>query len=207
MIILASSSPSRKAILESAGITPLVIPAEVSEEAILHANWKRDSPSFHATRALLPIAEAKARESLRTLRRERPLTADDLIIAADSMLFIDGDLQGKPRTKEVFLERWRNQAGKTGELITAHCLISGAGHVWKEVVSSTIFFSNPNEKDLEAYAESGEALECAGAFTLEARGGWFIDRVEGDTTAILGLSLPVIRRAAYSFGLSISQFW
>ena len=58
-----------------------------------------------------------------------------------------------------------------------------------------------------AYAASGEPLECAGAFTLEALGGWFIDAIEGDPSSVIGLSLPVLRRALYSFGLDVSSFW
>ena len=61
--------------------------------------------------------------------------------------------------------------------------------------------------DIRAYAATGEPLECAGAFTLEAIGGWFIDRIEGDPSSVIGLSLPVVRRALYSFGLSVSELW
>ncbi len=51
-------------------------------------------------------------------------------------------------------------------------------------------------RDLAAYAATGEPLECAGAFTWEAIGGWFIDHIEGDPSSVIGLSLPVVRRAS-----------
>jgi len=58
-----------------------------------------------------------------------------------------------------------------------------------------------------AYAATGEPLPCAGAFTLEALGGWFIDRIEGDPSNVIGLSLPVVRRALYHFGYDVHDFW
>ena len=70
-----------------------------------------------------------------------------------------------------------------------------------------VHFTAATEEDIRAYAATGEPLECAGAFTLEALGGWFIDRIEGDPSSVIGLSLPVVRRALYDFGLSVSQFW
>ncbi|MDN6387361.1 MAG: Maf family protein, partial [Corynebacterium sp.] len=47
----------------------------------------------------------------------------------------------------------------------------------------------------------------AGAFTLEALGGWFIDRIEGDPSSVIGLSLPLLRRTLAGFGLDVSEFW
>ena len=74
-------------------------------------------------------------------------------------------------------------------------------------VLDTRFIREATEADIAAYARTGEPLECAGAFTLEAIGGWFIDRIEGDPSSVIGLSLPVLRRALYSFDLSVSSFW
>ena len=76
-----------------------------------------------------------------------------------------------------------------------------------ETSTTTIRFAEASEADIEAYARSGEPLECAGAFTLEAMGGWFIDSIDGDPSSVIGLSLPVVRRALYSFGLGVSDFW
>ena len=68
-------------------------------------------------------------------------------------------------------------------------------------------FAQASDADIAAYAASGEPWQCAGAFTLEALGGWFIDRIEGDPSSVIGLSLPVVRRALYGFGLDASDFW
>ena len=76
-----------------------------------------------------------------------------------------------------------------------------------EASRTTVHFAEATAADIEAYARTGEPLECAGAFTLEALGGWFIDRIEGDPSSVIGLSLPVLRRALYSFGMNVSDFW
>lgn len=76
-----------------------------------------------------------------------------------------------------------------------------------EAVQTTIHFADATDRDIEAYAHSGEPLQCAGAFTLEALGGWFIDAIEGDPSSVIGLSLPTVRKALYSFGLNASDFW
>ena len=76
-----------------------------------------------------------------------------------------------------------------------------------ETSTTTVHFAQASEADIAAYAYSGEPLHCAGAFTLEAMGGWFIDRIEGDPSSVIGLSLPVVRRALYAFDLNVSDFW
>lgn len=131
---------------------------------------------------------------------------EDVVVGGDSMLLLDGSLQGKPHTPEATVERWHAQAGRAAELITGHCVLRGDAR-FVEASRTTVHFAQASDADIEAYARTGEPLECAGAFTLEALGGWFIDRIEGDPSSVIGLSLPVLRRALYSFGLNVSDFW
>lgn len=193
-IVLASASPSRRMILNSAGVDPLICPANVDEKAI-EASLS-DAP---ASQVVAALAEAKAD----AIAADYP---DDVVIGCDSMLLLDGRLQGKPLTTERTIQRWQEQAGKTAELLTGHCIIHGEQRV-VETARTTVTFANATDADIQAYAQSGEPLHCAGAFTLEALGGWFIDRIEGDPSSVIGLSLPLLRRALYSFGLNTSQFW
>ncbi|MCS4535868.1 nucleoside triphosphate pyrophosphatase [Corynebacterium sp. HS2168-gen11] len=193
-IVLASASPSRKAILESAGITPLIHPADINESALI-ANLA-DTPAVDVVAAL---AHAKATAIA-------SLYPDDCVIGADSMLLIDGQLQGKPHTFETTVERWKYQRGKAAQLITGHCILSPRG---TKVATTTtdIHFAAVSDADIEAYARSEEPFGCAGAFTLEALGGWFIDRIEGDPSSVIGLSLPLIRHSLYEFGYNVHEFW
>ena len=68
-------------------------------------------------------------------------------------------------------------------------------------------FRHPTDEDLTAYLASGEPLRVAGAFTLDGLGGWFVDRIEGDPSNVIGISLPLTRRMLESAGLSISAVW
>lgn len=193
-IVLASQSPSRAAILRAAGIEPVLAPANVDERAI-EAGLSTATPA----EIVAALATAKA-------EKVAPSYPHDLVIGGDSMLLLDGVLQGKPLTAEATVTRWRVQAGRRAELLTGHCIIAGnRRHV--ETSRTTIYFAQASQEDIAAYAASGEPLNCAGAFTLEALGGWFIDRIDGDPSSVIGLSLPVVRRAIYSFGWDVSNFW
>ena len=193
-IVLASQSPSRASILRGAGVEPTIAPAHVDERAI-ESSLEGASPAD----IVCALATAKAE----AIAPEYP---DDVVVGGDSMLLLDGELQGKPHTEAATVERWRAQAGRTAELITGHCVLFGKQR-FVEASRTTVHFADATEADIAAYARTGEPLECAGAFTLEAIGGWFIDRIEGDPSSVIGLSLPVLRRALYSFDLSVSSFW
>lgn len=193
-IVLASQSPSRAVILRSAGVEPLIAPADVDEAAI-QAGLAAASPAEIVT----ALAQAKAE----AIAHDYP---DDVVIGGDSMLLLDGELQGKPHTEAATVERWHAQAGRHAELLTGHCLIV-AGQVYTEAATTGIDFAQASTADIAAYAATGEPWKCAGAFTLEALGGWFIDRIDGDPSSVIGLSLPVVRRALYYFGFDVSDFW
>lgn len=193
-IVLASQSPSRRMILNQAGVDPLIRPADVDEDAII-SRLQGATPEEVVTRLALAKAEVIA-----------PEFPEDVVIGGDSMLLLDGELQGKPHTPAATIARWKQQRGRTAHLITGHAVLLGEQQVL-EAVQTTIHFADATDADIEAYAHSGEPLQCAGAFTLEALGGWFIDAIEGDPSSVIGLSLPTVRKALYSFGLNASDFW
>ena len=86
-------------------------------------------------------------------------------------------------------------SGQTGTLWTGHCVIDAAtGRVVTEAGATQIQFGTPDESDIDAYIASGEPLAVAGSFTLDGRGGWFIEAIHGDYGNVVGLSLPLLRR-------------
>ncbi|WP_296149507.1 nucleoside triphosphate pyrophosphatase [uncultured Corynebacterium sp.] len=193
-LVLASQSPSRRMILDNAGVDPVQHPAHVDEDAII---------SSLAGSAPADVVSALARAKADAVAPEYP---DDIVVGCDSMLLLNGQLQGKPHTVEATISRWREQRGQTAELVTGHAI--GYKGTWVvDTVATRIHFGDASDADIEAYARSGEPLECAGAFTLEALGGWFIDSIEGDQTSVIGLSLPLLRKALYAFGINSSDLW
>lgn len=240
-VVLASTSPSRLSILRSAGVEPVVVASGVDEDAVIR-ELEQAVGAASPTQVVSALAQAKAQAVIEELGQvrsqnavqignEKPLFRDGLnlrqpaiLIGGDSMLLIDGELQGKPHTAEETVKRWRNQRGKTAELLTGHAVYHRTGlganesmgvlsqPAWSqepyvEVSTTRIAFAEASDADIEAYAETGESFGCAGAFTLEALGGWFIDRIEGDPSSVIGLSLPVVRRALTHFGYPASATW
>lgn len=193
-LVLASQSPSRRMLLEQGGVDPVCHPADVDEDALL-ASLSHVSPSERVTALARAKAEAVA-----------PRYPDDVVVGCDSMLLLDGHLLGKPHTAEETVRRWKSQRGQTAHLVTGHAAVYHGMWVTGPV-ETAIRFGDVSDADIDAYAASGEPLECAGAFTLEALGSWFIDSVDGDPTSVIGLSMPFLRKALYSFGLEASAFW
>ncbi|MEX3505717.1 nucleoside triphosphate pyrophosphatase [Corynebacterium sp. LK2510] len=193
-LVLASQSPSRLMLLRQGGVDPVVCPADIDEDALL-ASLAGEPPARVVTALARAKAEVVAARNL-----------GEVTVGCDSMLLLDGALQGKPRTVEATIERWKAQRGNQAQLLTGHA-VHYNGHWVEETTSTTIRFGDVTDADIEAYARSGEPLQCAGAFTLEALGSWFIDSIDGDPTSVIGLSMPLLRRALNSFGLNASAFW
>lgn len=193
-LVLASQSPSRRMLLEQGGVRPVLRPAHIDEDAVIAS--LHDAPPATTVSTL---ARAKAETAIADF-------PDDVVVGCDSMLLLDGELLGKPHTVEATIERWKAQRGKVAQLLTGHAVwFSGEWVV--DTVATTIRFGDASDADIEAYARSGQPLECAGAFTLEALGSWFIDSIDGDPTSVIGLSMPLLRRCLYRFGLDASDFW
>ncbi|MDT7765765.1 MAG: nucleoside triphosphate pyrophosphatase [Mycobacterium sp.] len=204
-VVLASASQGRRKVLRQAGIDPLVIVSGVDEGAVV-AGLHPDATPGHVTTAL---AAAKAAAVAHQL--DPAVAADCVVIGCDSMLYRDGELLGKPASAHAAREGWREMAGKSGQLYTGHCVIRLRDNVIAyraaDATRTTVNFGVPSPADLDAYLERGEPLAVAGGFTLDGLGGWFIDGVEGDPSAVIGIGLPLTRRLLEHAGLSIAQLW
>jgi septum formation protein len=124
------------------------------------------------------------------------------------MLYLDGRLIGKPGSIDDARQQWRAMAGRAGQLYTGHCVIRLRDNriVFRETETSTttVRFGTPSPEDLEAYLDTGESLGVAGGFTIDGLGGWFIDGVDGDPSAVVGIGLPVTRTLLSRAGLSLA---
>ena len=204
-VVLGSASPGRLKVLRQAGIDPLVVVSGVDEDAVIAALGSDTSPDD----VVRSLAEAKADQVVTIL--DARVAADCVVISCDSMLYIDGRLVGKPASADAARNQWRSMGGRSGQLYTGHCLLRQLdGKVSQRAVESsvtTVHFGTPTTADLEAYLDSGEPFSVAGGFTLDGLGGWFVDRIEGDASNVIGLSLPLTGTMLQRVGLSVAELW
>lgn len=204
-VVLGSASSGRLRVLRSAGIDPLVAVSGVDEDAIIEGLGAGANPDV----VVNALAEAKADAVRGSL--DATVTADCVVIGCDSMLYVDGQLSGKPGTPEETRRRWQSMAGREGRLFTGHCVLRvRSGEVVGRATAAevtTVRFGVPTEDELDAYIASGEPLGVAGAFTLDGLGGWFIDGVDGDPSNVVGLGLAVTRRLLETVGVAIGELW
>lgn len=192
-IVLASQSPSRKRLLEGAGITPTVIVSHVEEETEFFNSMTPED-------MVIALAVSKAH----TVRELIDYPA--IIIGCDSTFDVDGVSFGKPGSPEVAIERANIISGRSGLLHTGHCIIDTAqGIEIADRVTTKVTFDVMHDDEIEDYVGSGEPLHVAGGFTLDGFGSPFIPIIEGDYTNVVGLSMPFLRRAMKQLGYSWPQ--
>ena len=98
--------------------------------------------------------------------------------------------------------------GRSGILHTGHCLIRpGDGKRAEGVAGTTVHFADVTDEEIAAYVGTGEPLRVAGAFTIDGRGGPFVDSIEGDHGNVVGLSLPLLRRLLAELGIGLTDLW
>lgn len=189
-IILASASPSRKRLLEAAGVDPTIVVSNVFEEAEhFEAMAPRDM--------VLALAIVKAH----TVREI--VSAPGLILACDSTFEFEGNSLGKPLTPEVARQRARMLSGKSGYLHTGHCIIDTDREIEiSDIATTKVTFSEMTDQEIDDYVASGEPLNVAGGFTLDGLSSAFVSSIEGDFSNVIGLSIPLLRSMTTRLGYS-----
>jgi septum formation protein len=191
--VLASSSPARLQTLRDAGVEPEVIVSGIDED-----NVTAESPGELAR----TLATLKARAVVATL------TDHATVLGCDSVLEIDGVAYGKPGTADVARERLRSMRGRSGILHTGHCLFdTTTRQELRELASTTVYFADLTDDEIDAYVETGEPLVVAGSFTVDGLGGPFVTGIEGDYHNVVGVSLPLLRTMLAEVGIPWPALW
>jgi nucleoside triphosphate pyrophosphatase len=194
-LVLASQSPARLATLRAAGIEPVVIVSGVDEDQL--------EPLPPAELAL-QLAELKCG----AVAARDDLPHDALVLGCDSVLELDGQALGKPGTADEAILRWRSMRGRSGVLMTGHCLRDTAnGHVASATAMTTVHFAEVTDDEIAAYVATEEPLNVAGAFTIDGLGGAFVTGVEGDHHNVVGVSLPLVRELVAELGHPWTDLW
>jgi septum formation protein len=204
-LVLGSASPGRLKVLRQAGIDPLVVVSGVDEDRLIADLGPEAAPD----EVVCALARFKAERVASEL--DATVGADCVVVGCDSMLYLDGRLCGKPESVAAARKLWRSMAGRSGQLYTGHCVIrlqdNKVAHCEAQSSITTVHFGTPSPDELEAYLADGESLRVAGGFTLDGLGGWFIDGVDGDPSAVVGIGLPLTRALLARTGVSIAVLW
>lgn len=173
-LILASTSPRRYELLTQVGLDFEVIPSRVIEAYI-----QTETPQEHVLR----LAEAKARD----VAGRCP---DRWVIAADTIVYINGIILGKPKNREEAMEMLYRLSGQE------HCVLTGfsvyhleKGKGDKEAVQTAVKVKNLTAVEMEWYVQTGESFEKAGGYAIQGIGSFMIESIRGSYTNVVGLPL------------------
>lgn len=186
MIILASGSPRRKSLLESIGVDFRIFRPDVNEEYL-----PPESASEYCSR----LARTKAQSG----QREYPGAT---VIAADTIVVIDGEILGKPSDRRQAAEMLRKLSGRTHEVITGLAVCSG-GIVHVQDVHTMVRFRPLSEREISAYVETGECDDKAGAYAVQGKGSLLIEGISGDYYNVVGLPLSTLGGMLSATGISL----
>jgi septum formation protein len=171
-VVLASSSPRRRELLSMIGIPHDVLPAGIDERYL-----PEEDPPAHAERLAREKAAAVASR-----------VAGALVIAADTIVVVDGDVLGKPRDREEAAAMLRRLSGRSHTVHTAVAISYGTREA-SGVESPCVTFRALDDVQIAAYIDTGEPMDKAGAYGIQGFGATLVTRIEGDYFAVMGLPL------------------
>lgn len=171
-VILASQSPRRTDLLDLIGVAHEVKPANVDESYV-----GGEQPEAHAER----LARAKA-ESIATGLSEL------LVIAADTIVVIDGKVLGKPNDATDAARMLKTLSGRRHVVMTA-VAVAYRGQTVSNIERVSVNFRELGDDEIERYIATGEPMDKAGAYGIQGYGATIVRRIEGDYFAVMGLSL------------------
>lgn len=175
-IILASASPRRRELLQMLGLPNLVVcPAKGEERAPEGADPEQ---------IVCALASAKAREVAEKSEK------DALIIAADTIVWLDGKMLGKPNSEEEAFLMLKSLSGKCHEVYTGVCVMED-NTVDCEAEKTLVHFRELTDEEIFGYIRDGEPMDKAGAYGAQGKGALFVRYIEGDFYNVVGL--PVCR--------------
>ncbi|HUF19024.1 MAG TPA: Maf family protein [Thermoanaerobaculia bacterium] len=187
-LILASASPRRRELLASVRLT-----FEVEASSVEELQRHGEAPETYVRR----LAEDKARE----VASRHP---DAWVIAADTIVFIDGAILEKPRDHEDAVRMLSRIAGRVHEVFTGLTLTNGAAdRSYTTVVTTRVKMLNLSPDEIEWYASTGEPMDKAGAYAVQGIGAMFIQSIDGSYTNVVGLPLAELFEMMKTAGLRV----
>jgi septum formation protein len=187
VVILASASPRRRALLARLVPEFTVRPSDVPEDL---------EPG--------PLRQALARLALAKARAVVMHAPGAIVLAADTVVVIDGDVLGKPGDAAEARAMLRRLRGREHEVLTAVAVVdAGTGRAETTVVASRVVMRAYGDDVIDAYVGSGEPLDKAGAYAIQGLGGALVAALAGSRSNVVGLPLDETRRLLEAFGVPL----
>ena len=186
-IILASASPRRKELLTQMGLPFQII--------VSHADETVDE-TLSPAQQVETISRRKAQAVAETVG------PDKLVIAADTIVALDGEVMGKPHSVDEAVGMLRRLQGRTHEVYTGLTLQQG-DRVTAHVERTAVTFRPVTEKEIAAYVATGEPMDKAGAYGIQGKGGVFVEGIQGDYFNVMGLPVCALGTALTAFGVEV----
>lgn len=186
-LVLASGSPRRLALLRSLGLDPRVRPVDLDETPLAG-----EAPAAHVAR----LAEAKAAAA--------GAAEGAVVLAADTIVVLDGDLLGKPADRADAAATLRSLSGRTHEVATGVCVLAPAGAA-TTVVRTAVTFRTLTDDEIAWYVATGEPLDKAGSYGIQGAAGAFVARIDGSPTNVVGLPLAETTTMLRAAGIAVAH--
>jgi septum formation protein len=178
-LILASASPRRAALLKLLPVQFQVLPGNAPEVAHEHL-----SP--------LEVCQLNAHRKARAVAKQIP---DALVIGADTLVFLDNEILGKPRNLAEARSMLARLQGRQHQVVTGVCLIHLRAHRERIFAASTdVLFHPLNARQIQDYLADIHPLDKAGAYAIQERGEFIISEISGSYSNVVGLPVEQLRQ-------------
>ena len=177
-LILASGSPRRQELLRNAGIEFEVFPADIAED-----RNPGEAPLDYALR----MAEEKALKVAAGF-------PNDYVLGADTIVIVDSQVLAKPRDNQDAERMLAMLSGRGHQVTTAVSLIAPGGHTESRSCTTAVYFRRLDENEIQKYVASGEPLDKAGAYAIQGGAAHWVVRLEGETSNVVGLPVPLVAK-------------
>ena len=186
-IVLASKSPRRKELLSLLDLDFQIITADIDETM---------DPSLPVTDEVARISYEKA------LAVATTFAPDTVIISADTIVELGGQLMGKPTDEYDAVHMLKNLSGNTHNVHTAVTVLSGDKHETR-IVTTAVTFRDITDEEIIAYVKTGEPMDKAGAYGIQGRASKFVQKIDGDYFNVVGLPVCELTLILKKFDINI----
>jgi len=153
-----------------------------------------------------PLAEAVAHLALDKARAVAARLGEGIVLGADTVVTIDGEVLGKPADPAHARAMLRRLRGREHEVITGVAVVDArSGRAERTAVTSRVRMAASSDDDIDAYVATGEPLDKAGAYAIQGAGGVLVEGYEGSYSNVVGLPLAETARLLASFGVAVSE--